>query len=89
MSRGIAFENCSSANIKLLKTQLLKMVQLGGFLGKILESLLNTALPLKKNVFKPLTKTVLISLGLTAAASATDACFQKNIHVPGITSPVT
>ena len=89
MSRRIAFEKCSSANIKLSKTQLLKMVQLGGFLGKILESLLNTALPLKKNVLEPLTKTVLIPLGLTAAASATDAGFQKNIYVPGITSPVT
>ena len=33
-----------------------------------------------KNVLKPLTKSVLIPLGLKAAASATDAAiFQKNL----------
>ena len=31
------------------------------------------------NVLKPLAKSVLIPLGLTAAASATDAAFQKKI----------
>ena len=30
-----------------------------------------------KNVFKPLAKSVLITLGLTAAASPTDAAIQK------------
>ena len=49
-----AFANKSSADIKLSKTQLSKMVQLGGFLGRIL-----------KNVIMPLAKSVLIPLGLT------------------------
>ena len=41
-----AFANNSSANIKLLKTQLSKIVQLGGFLDRILEPLLETDFPL-------------------------------------------
>ena len=40
-------------------------------------------MPLIGNVFKPLAKSVLIQLGLTAAASATDAAFHKNIFGPG------
>ena len=32
-----------------------------------------------KNVFKPLAKSALIPLGLSAAASATDAAIQKKI----------
>ena len=37
-----------------------------------------------KNVFKPLAKSILIPLGITAAASATDAAIQKKIFVSGI-----
>ena len=62
-----------SADIKLSKTQIVKIIQSGGFLGKLLGPLLKTGLPLIKNVIKPLAKSVLISLGLTAAASAADA----------------
>ena len=51
-----AFTNNSSADIKLSKTQLSKMVQSGGFLGKLLGALLKTGLPLMKNVIKPLAK---------------------------------
>ena len=43
-----SFANNSSADIKLSKTQLSKMVQLGGFLGKLLGPLLKTILPLIK-----------------------------------------
>ena len=68
-----AFANNSSANIKLLKTQLSKMIQSGGFLGRLLGPLLKTGLPLISNVIKPLAKSVLIPLGLTAAPSAADA----------------
>ena len=68
-----AFVNNSSTDIKLSKTQLSKMIQSGGFLGRLLGPLLNTGLPLMKNVIKPLAKSVLIPLGLTAAASAADA----------------
>ena len=39
-----AFANNSSANIKLSKTQLSKMIQSGGFLGKLLAPLLKTGL---------------------------------------------
>ena len=68
-----AFANDSSANMKLSKTQLHKIGQLGGFLGRLLGSLLKTGLPLIGNALKPLAKSVLIPLGLTAVASATDA----------------
>ena len=72
-----AFANNSSADIKLSKTQLSKMIQSGGFLGRLLGPLLKTGLPLIKNVIKPLAKSVLIPLGLTAAASAADAGIHK------------
>ena len=68
-----AFANNSSANIKLSKTQLSKMIQSGGFLGKLLGPLLKTELPLIKNVITSWAKSVLIPLGLTAAAAAADA----------------
>ena len=65
-----ALTNNSSANIKSSKTQLHKRGPSGGFLGKLLGELLKTGLPLIGNVLKPLAKSVLIPLGLTAAASA-------------------
>ena len=43
-----AFSNNSSVDIKFSKTQLSKMIQSGGFLGKLLGPLLKTELPLKK-----------------------------------------
>ena len=73
-----AFANNFSANIKLSKTQLHKIRQSGGFLGRLLGPLLKTGLPLMRNVLKPLAKRVLIPLGLTAA-SATDAAIHKKI----------
>ena len=66
-----AFINNSSTDIKLSKTQS------GGFLSRLLGPLLKTGLPLVKNVIKPLTKSVLLPLGLTAAASAADAGIHK------------
>ena len=47
------------------------MIQSGGFLGRLLGPSLRTGLPIMKSVIQPLAKTVLIPLGLTAAASAT------------------
>ena len=77
-----AFANHLSTDIKLSKTHLSKMIQTGGFLGRLLGSLLKTGLPLIKNVIKPLAKSVLIPLGLTAAASAADAgIHKKNIRI--------
>ena len=72
-----SFANNSSVDIKLSKTQLSKMMQLGGFLSRLLGPLLKTGLPLIKNVIKPLASSVLISLGLTAVESATDAGIHK------------
>ena len=74
-----AFANYFSTDIKLSKTQLSKMIQSRGFLGRLLGPLLKTGLPLIKNVIKPLVKSVLIPLGLTAAAAAADAGIHKKI----------
>ena len=74
-----AFAKNTSTDIKLPKTQLSKMIQTGGFLGKLLGPLLRTGLPLMKSVIKVLAKSVLIPLGLTAAASAADAGIHKKI----------
>ena len=69
------FANYASSDIKLSKSRLSKMIQSGGFLGRILGPLLKTGLPLMKNVIKPLIRSVLIPLGLTAA----DAGMHKKI----------
>ena len=74
-----AFANNLSTDIKFSKAQLSKMIQSGGFLGKLLGPLLRTGLPLMKSVIKPLAKSVLVPLGLTAAASAADAGIHKRI----------
>ena len=77
-----AFNNNTSTNIKLSKAQINKIIQSGGFLGKLLGPLLKTGLPLIKNVIKPLAKIVLIPLGLTAAAASADAgIYKKNIRI--------
>ena len=74
-----AFANHLSTDIKLSKTQLSKMIQSGGFLGRLLGPLLKTGLPLMRSVIKPLAKSVLIPLGLMVAASAADAGIHKKI----------
>ena len=71
-----------SADIKLSKTQIDKIIQSGGFLGPLLSKL---AGPLMK-VAIPLAKNVLAPLGITAAASALDAGIQKKIHGSGTTT---
>ena len=74
-----AFANHLSADIKLSKTQLSKMIQSGGFLGRLLGPSRKTGLPLINNVIKPLVQSVLIPLGLTATASVADAGIHKKI----------
>ena len=74
-----AFAKNTSADIKLSKTQLSKMIQSGIFLGRLSGPLLKTGLPLMKSVIEPLAKSVLVPLGLTAAASAADAGIHKKI----------
>ena len=77
------FADKSSTHIKLSKIQISKMIQSGGFLGRLLGLLLKAGLPLKKNVIEPLAKSVLIPLGLTATASPADAGIHKKILESG------
>ena len=56
----IAFANNSSANRILSKTQLHKIVESGGLLGRLLRPLLKTRLLFMGNILKPLAKSVLI-----------------------------
>ena len=74
-----ALANHTSTDITLSKAQLSKMIQLGGFLVRLLGPLLKTGLPLMKNVVQRLTKSFLIPPGLTEAASATDTGIHKRI----------
>ena len=60
-----------------------KIGQSGGYLGRLLGPLLKTRLSLIGNVLKPLAKSVLIPLRLTAAASATDAAIHKKMSGSG------
>ena len=77
-----AFAENTSADIMLSKTQLSKMIQPGGFLGRFSSPLLRTGLPLMKSVIKPLAKSVFVPLGLTAAASTADAgIHKKNLRI--------
>ena len=81
-----AFANNPSTNIKLSKTQLHEIGQSGGFLGSPLGPLLKTGLSLIGNVLKPLAKSILIPLRLTAAASATDVATHKKMFGSGTTT---
>ena len=76
-----AVNNNSATDIKLSKTQMKKIIQSGGFLGKLLSKL---AGPLMK-IALPLAKNALAPLGLTAAMSAIDGSIQKKIHGSGAT----
>ena len=71
------FANNSSTDIKLLKTQLPKMMQSWGFLGRLLGPLLKAGLPLMKNVIQPLAKSALTPLRFIAGASAVDVGIRK------------
>ena len=80
------FSNNISTDLKLFKTQISKIIQSGGFLGRLLGPLPNTELPLIKNVIKPFAKSVLIPLGLAAAALSADAGIHKKILGSGNTT---
>ena len=67
-----AINNNLTTDIKLSKAQIKKLIQSGGFLGKLLSKLMKVALPLAKNVLAP--------LGLTAAMSAIDGGMPKKTH---------
>ena len=68
-----AFNNNTSADIKLSKAQINKIIQSGGFLGSLLSKLVG---PLMK-LAVPLAKNVLAPLRITAVASALDAGIKK------------
>ena len=68
-----AISSNMATDLKLSKAQIKKMIQSGGFLGKLLSKL---AGPLMK-VAMPLAKNVLAPLVLTAAMSAIDGSTQK------------
>ena len=72
-----AFANNLSTDIKLSNTQISKIVQLGGFIGRLLGLLLKNDLLLMKNVLMPLAKSVLIPAGLTAVSSGAEAGIHK------------
>ena len=72
--------NNLATDIKFSKAQLKKIIQSGGFLGKLLSKL---AGPLMK-VAMPLAKNVLAPLGLTAAMSAFDGSIQKKMRGEGV-----
>ena len=63
-----------------------KTGQSGGFVGRPLGPLLETGLHLIGNVLKSLAKSVLITLRLTVAASATDAAIHKKMFGSGNTT---
>ena len=75
-----AVNNNSSTDIKLSKAQIKKIIQSGGFLGKLLSKLagqlMKGAVPLAKNVLAP--------LGLAASMPAIDESIQKKIHGSGV-----
>ena len=66
--RNTINNNNLATDIKLSKAQIKKLIQSGGFLGKLLSKLagplMTVAMPLAKNILAP--------LGLTAAMSAFD-----------------
>ena len=75
-----AINNNLATDIKLSNVQIKKLIQSGGFLGKLLSKLAD---PLMK-VAMPSAKNVLAPLGLTAAMSAIDGSIQKKIHGSGV-----
>ena len=83
-----SFASHSSADSRLSKTQLSKMIQSGGFPSRLLGPLLKTGLPLMKNVIKPSAESLLIPLGLTASASAADAGIHKKVLGSGNTTRI-
>ena len=63
-----------------------KIGQSGGFLWRLLGTLLKTRFSLVGNVFKSLGKSVLVPSGLTVAASAIDAAIHKKMFESSFTA---
>ena len=75
-----AINSNMATDLKLSKAQIKKLIQSGGFLGKLLSKLagllMKVAMPLAKNVLAP--------LGLTPAMSAIDGSIQKKMRGEGV-----
>ena len=63
-----AFNNNMSTDLKLSKAQISKIIQSGGFLDRLLGPLLETGLPLIKNVIKPLAKSFFNSFRINCSS---------------------
>ena len=74
-NRGILFKGSTRKNTS----------EEGGRFFNFIKPLIVVGLPLMKNILTP---NVLVPLGLTAAASATDAALQKKIYGSGTTTLV-
>ena len=76
-----AFNNSISADLKLSKAQIFKIIWSGGYFGSLLSKLagqlIKAAVPQDKNILAP--------LAITAAAAAIDAGIQKKMHGLGTT----
>ena len=94
--RPVLTNNEIKTTIKIIRSLENRWILLKGTTKKItsheeiflnfLRPLMTARLPLIKNVLTPLAKSVLLSLGVTAAASATDATIQKKIFGPSTTT---
>ena len=75
-----AINNNLATDIKLSKAQMKKLIQSGGFSGKLLSKLVGPLMILAMS----LAKNALAPLGLTASMSAIDRSIQKKIHGSGV-----
>ena len=71
------FANKLSANTKWPQTGIFKIIQSGGFLGRLLGPLMKIVLSLMRKVVQPLAKRALITLRATAVTLGKDS----RIHI--------
>lgn len=74
-----SFTDKLSKYAELSRTQISIIIQSDKFLGRPLEPLTKVGLPLMRNILTPLAKSVLLPLGLTAAASTAEAGIHQKI----------
>ena len=79
------FANYLSTDIKLSKFNLYKIVQSGGFLGRLLGPLVKPTLLEVENVLQKLAESVFVLFILSAAASLADARIHKKVLGSGTT----
>ena len=76
-----------SANVKLSKNQISKIILSERFLGRLLGPLMKVGLLLMKNVLGQLAKSMLITIRLTRPLSALDTGVHNNILGSGTSGP--